>query len=129
MRQGTIYILMCVFLLFIVENKNHINLPSDFSNQTLNSLTSKLTKKHDRSLSLEKYRTQYENSSVDVLEELPLDDFQQINNLIATLAVSIFSLGYILNLLYLKRKRHFFIDIINSSQSVRLFIFLRSIRR
>ncbi|MGV4413111.1 hypothetical protein [Chryseobacterium sp. T1] len=128
MRKGIVYILMSIFLLFIAESKNYAYFQHTFGSHSSNSLTSKLAKKHYNTLSLEKSSSQHHDDSLDFPEELKTEALQYSNILQAVTLVSLLGLGYILNLLYLKRKKRFFIDITNISPSTRTFILFQSIR-
>lgn len=128
MRKGIIYILMSIFLLFIAESKNYVDFQHNFGSQLSNSLTSKLAKKHYNTLSLEKSTSKHNDDSVDFPEELKTDFFQYSNLLQTMTIVNLFALGYVFNLLYLKRKKYFFTDIPTIHYTSKTFIRFQSIR-
>lgn len=128
MKQGIIYILMSIFLLFIAESKNYVDFQYGFGNQSSNYQISKLAKKHYDTFSLDKSFSQHYDNSLNVPEELKTNAFQYSNLLQGIAVISLLGLGYIFNLIFLKRKNHFFTDVIRFSLSTRTFILFQSIR-
>lgn len=117
---------MSIFLLFIAENKQSLDLQPGFETQNISSHIFSFAKKHHIDKSLEKASFQQINDSLDAPEEVNLDlNFSNSLNAIAVFAV--FGLGYLLHL-YFRRTKQKFHDPETIIYSVKRFILLRSIR-
>jgi len=127
MKKGIIYLLMCIFLLFTVENKQSLDFQSDFGAQNIAaSPFLSFAKKHHIDKSLEKASFQQANDSLDSPEEINLD-LTVSNSLNAIAAIAVFGLGYFLQAFFrLKTKK--FHEPETIIYSIRRFILLRSIR-
>ena len=124
MRNGIIYLLMCIFLLFTVENKQSLDFQPDFGSQNISSQLFSFAKKHHLNYSLEKASLQQINDSLDSPEEFDLG----LSNAFSAIAVlAVFGLGYILHL-YFKRSKQKFHEPETIIYSIKRFILLRSIR-
>lgn len=124
MRNGIIYLLMCIFLLFTVENKQSLDFQPDFGGQNISFQLFTFAKKHHLNHSLEKASLQQINDSLDSPEEFDLG----LSNAFSAIAVlAVFGLGYLLHL-YFKRTKQKFHEPETIIYSIRRFILLRSIR-
>lgn len=124
MRNGIIYLLMCIFLLFTVENKQSLDFQPDFGSQNISFQLFSFAKKHHRNHSLEKTSLQQISDSLDSPEEFDLG----LSNTFNTIAVlTVFGLGFILHL-YFKSAKQKFHQPETIIYSVKRFILLRSIR-
>lgn len=128
MRKGIIYMLMFIFLLFIAENKSYVDLQPSFGIHNLNVPVSKLVKKFQHNSSLEKSNSQHGDNSSISNEEPKTDDLKMTNHYFAIAIFSLFSLGYIFKLLYLKRKKPFFVNTEKRLPFTKTFLFLETIR-
>lgn len=124
MKKGIIYLLMSIFLLFIAENKQSLDLQQDLASQNFSFQLFSFAKKHHLNKSLEKISFQQINDSLDSPEEIDLGLSSAINA-IAVLAV--FGFGCFLNL-YFKRSTQKFHEPATIIYPVKRFILLRSIR-
>lgn len=124
MKKGIIYLLMSIFLLFIAENKQSLDLQQDLASQNISFQLFSFAKKHHLNKSLEKISFQQINDSLDSPEEIDLG-FTTALNAIAVLAV--FGFGVFLHLYFrsFKQKFHEPETII---YPIKRFILLRSIR-
>lgn len=124
MRNGIIYLLMCIFLLFTVENKQSLDFQPDFGSQNISFQLFSFAKKHHLNHSLEKASLQQINDSLDSPEEFDLG----LSNAFSAIAVlAVFGLGYLLHL-YFKRTKQKFHEPETIIYSIKRFILLRSIR-
>ena len=124
MKKGIVYLLISIFLLFIAENKQSLDLQQDLANPNISFQLFSFAKKHHLNKSLEKISFQQINDSLDSPEEIDLG-FSSAINAIAVLAV--FGFGYFLELYY-RRTRQKFHEPETIIYSVKRFILLRSIR-
>ena len=124
MRNGIIYLLMCIFLLFTVENKQSLDFQPDFGSQNISSQFFSFAKKHRSTHSLERTSLQQINDSLDSPEEFDLGLSNAFN---AIAVLTVFGLGYLLHL-YFKRSKQKFHEPETIIYSIRRFILLRSIR-
>lgn len=124
MRNGIIYLMMCIFLLFTVENKQSLDFQPDFGSQNISFQLFSFAKKHHLNHSLEKASLQQINDSLDSPEEFDLG----LSNAFSAIAVlTVFGFGYLLHL-YFKRTKQKFHEPETIIYSIKRFILLRSIR-
>ncbi len=126
MKKGIIYLLMSIFLLFIVENKQSLDFQPDFENQNISSQLFSFAKKHHIDKSLEKNSFQQVNDSLDFPEESDLD-LSLSNSFNAIAVFAAFGLGYLLHI-YFRSKKQIFHEPETIIYSIKRFILLRSIR-
>lgn len=124
MKKGIIYLLMSIFLLFTVENKQTLDFQQDFGSHNISFQLFSFAKKHHRNHSLEKTSLQQINDSLDSPEEFDLG----LSNAVNALAVlAVFGFGYLLHLYFRRTKKKFHAPE-TIIYPVKRFILLRSIR-
>ncbi|MCG2792261.1 MAG: hypothetical protein L6262_01780 [Weeksellaceae bacterium] len=123
MKKGIIYLLMSIFLLFTVENKQTLDLHPDFPSRCSQGLS--LAKKHHIDKSLEKAAFQPANDSLDAPEESHLQ--LKISDSPDVIVLCALSFGYLLHR-DLGYKKQIFVERNIVIQSIKRYLLLRSIR-
>ncbi len=125
MKSGFIYLLLSVFLLFIVENKNYADFQQDSGFQNVSSHS--VSKKHRLNQTFDKFSSQHNDAS-NISYETEDDDFQISDVFQAAVVIAAISaFGVLLDLLYRRYSKTVFYYFA-VFHTVKKFILIRSIR-
>ncbi|WP_028122740.1 hypothetical protein [Epilithonimonas tenax] len=124
MKKGIVYLLMGIFLLFTVENRQTLDFQQDFGSQNISFQFFSFAKKHHRNHALERNSLQQISDSLDAPEEFDLG----LSNAFSAIAVlAVFGFGYLLHW-YFRRTKQKFHEPATIIYAIKRFILLRSIR-
>ena len=126
MKNGILYLLTGIFLLFVVENRNY----TDFQQNPGADIFSahNFAKKHHQNQTLEKSNTGHSQDSGNLTAETDDDLLPSANAVAFVCAAVVFGFTYVLALLYRKRAKLIPYSFIYGLSSVKKFILIRSIR-
>ena len=126
MKNGILYLLMSIFLLFVVENRNYTDLQQNTGSDFYS--VHHFSKKHHQNQMLEKSNTSHSQDSGNVTVETDDELLPSASAVAFACAAVIFSFTFVLALLYRKRARLIPYSFVDGYPSVKKFILIRSIR-
>lgn len=126
MKTGIVYMLSCIFLLFMVESRNYIDFQQNFGDST--PASSHLFKKHKTNQTALKHNQHQSQDSFSITVEDLDDDFQTSDAFALMLVVSGFSLKKLYHILYGKFKKFRIRSAGILSTRTKTFIRIRCIR-
>ncbi len=119
---------MFIFLLFTVENGQRIDFSQTFGLTSSYSQSSNSTTHLAHTLSLKKSNPKHNTLGTDLIEESKTDDISIARDLVATMTFIGFTFFFLIKLLFLKRKKLFFVNTEKHNPSTKTFLLLETIR-